>query len=256
MAIASAAHTGFKVVVCKELSPVGTGILNALVGMDQNFVARFSPPQGHQQGVDDQIGARIIFHAPANDLPGEQVQDNRQIQPAFVGADICEIRDPRLVLALNLELTIQRVWSDVTDATAFKTSVALIAPRRADFRITHDPVDTVFATVFTVIFEVFCDVAIAIGTAAFKPELFDQAKKPLVFKGSWATRAFKPGIKATAVNAENTAHNEHPVFIEPGFYERVLLRDSLAKNAAASFNMSRSSVTRRSSDFNRRSSSC
>jgi len=37
--------------------------------------------------------------------------------------------------------------------------------------------------------------ALAVGKTAFHPELFDQAEKPFVFKGSWALRAFKPCIK-------------------------------------------------------------
>ena len=144
MTIPSAAHAGFEVVVCKELSLIGTGILNALIGMDQNFVVRFSAPQGHQQGIDDKIRAGTVFHAPTDDLPREYVQDNRQVQPAFVGADVGKICDPRLVGALDLELTNQSVWCDVTDTATFKTSMAVIAPQRANSCAPHNPMHTIF----------------------------------------------------------------------------------------------------------------
>ena len=72
------------------------------------------------------------------------------------------------------------------------------------------------------IFQIIGDIAITIGTTTFKPELLDQSKQPVVFNSSWALRTFKPCVKATAVNAEDMTHNIHAVFIEPGFYERVL----------------------------------
>jgi len=77
------------------------------------------------------------------------------------------------VLPSDLELTVQSVWRNMTDAATFKTSIAFIATLRADFCGLHNPMYAVLAAAFTMIFKVLGDVAIAISTAAFQPKLFD-----------------------------------------------------------------------------------
>ncbi|ALU87244.1 hypothetical protein Hrubri_0010 [Herbaspirillum rubrisubalbicans M1] len=58
------------------------------------------------------------------------------------------------------------------------------------------------------------------------------------------------------MDAHYAAHRANGMLGFVSHNERVLYRDSLAKNAAAFFRMSRSSVTRLSSALRRRSSSC
>jgi hypothetical protein len=41
---------------------------------------------GHVEGVQDQFGAQVVGHRPANDPTRERVQDHGEVQPALVGA--------------------------------------------------------------------------------------------------------------------------------------------------------------------------
>jgi len=43
---------------------------------------------GHGQGVDDQAGAHVVGHLPAQDHPGGQVEHGGQIQPSLPGTQI------------------------------------------------------------------------------------------------------------------------------------------------------------------------
>jgi hypothetical protein len=47
---------------------------------------------GHVQGIGDQVGAHMVGHRIADDLPIEAVDHGGQIQPAGPGADVAGSR--------------------------------------------------------------------------------------------------------------------------------------------------------------------
>ena len=49
------------------------------------------------------------MHAPSDDAPGVEVDDNRQIGKAFQRPDIGDVGDPRPVRRVHVELPVQRV---------------------------------------------------------------------------------------------------------------------------------------------------
>jgi hypothetical protein len=53
---------------------------------DQSGLRAPSEPR-HAQRISDQAGLHVRLHAPAHHLATEQVDDSRQIQPAFIGGD-------------------------------------------------------------------------------------------------------------------------------------------------------------------------
>jgi hypothetical protein len=52
---------------------------------------------GHVEGVQDELGAQMVGHRPADDPPREGVQDHRQVQPALTGALLGDVGHPQLV---------------------------------------------------------------------------------------------------------------------------------------------------------------
>jgi hypothetical protein len=96
------------------------------------------------------------------------------------------------------------------------------------------------------VFHVQRDVSIAIGKSTFNPKLFDLSEQALVFNGPIALGLFEPAIKPAGMNLQCSINGRHWILLEPCLYERVFFFDSLAKYTAASFNIFRSSVTRRS----------
>jgi hypothetical protein len=53
--------------------------------------------QTHLQRVDDELGAHVLGHRPANDHPGERVLDSGEVEPALPGSEIRQIGDPQHV---------------------------------------------------------------------------------------------------------------------------------------------------------------
>ena len=57
----------------------------------------------HAKSGDDQGGIEDLMHGPADDAPGEQIQDRDQIQPALTGEHASGIGGPDLIEPLHGE---------------------------------------------------------------------------------------------------------------------------------------------------------
>jgi len=58
---------------------------------------------GHGQGRDSQFRPHMVTHRPANDLPGEKIEHDSQMEPAFGGWHIAYIGEPHLIWAFGGE---------------------------------------------------------------------------------------------------------------------------------------------------------
>jgi hypothetical protein len=56
-----------------------------------------SSPDGHQQGLQGEVGGHAGLGRPANDPAREQVDDDAEIQPAFMGLDVGDVGHPDLI---------------------------------------------------------------------------------------------------------------------------------------------------------------
>src|SRR5690606_12225737 len=120
---------------------------------------------------------------------------------------------------------------------------------------THQPGHPVLAAALAQITQVAGNLAVAVHAPALHPGLLDQAQYAPIVLGPCRQRRPTPGVVAAGVHAQHPAHAAHPELPFVVAHEGVLHPDCLAKYAAAFFRMSRSSVTRRSSDLSRRNSS-
>ena len=74
-------------------------VLAALVGvMDQPGAGR-RRASAICEGVDDELGAHVIGHRPADDPAGEDVLDGGEVEPALPGAQVGDVGDPEPVRA-------------------------------------------------------------------------------------------------------------------------------------------------------------
>ena len=69
-----------------------------------------SGPQPHVEGIQGKVGAQRRGHLPAHDHPAEDVEDERDVGPAGVGADVGQVRDPQLVRPGRGELPLHQVF--------------------------------------------------------------------------------------------------------------------------------------------------
>ena len=68
---------------------------------------------GHLQCPNRQVAFHAVADRPADDTPGMQVEDDRQIQPPLAGPDVTDITRPFLVGFLSDEVLLQQVRRDV-----------------------------------------------------------------------------------------------------------------------------------------------
>ncbi len=66
-----------------------------------------TPPDRHAQGIHDQFPGHPVTQGPTYDLTGKKIQDHRQIQPAFMGPDVSDVRNIHPVRSLHCELPVQ-----------------------------------------------------------------------------------------------------------------------------------------------------
>ena len=127
MAVAPSAHRMTQIVVLQERCPVHTGELRSLIRMHQNLFLWLSPPDSHQQRLQHDIRCLTALHRPADNTAGIEIDHHREIGEAFVGPDVGDVRDPRLVRSSNVELTVQSVVDDNGRPAAINSGTALVA---------------------------------------------------------------------------------------------------------------------------------
>jgi hypothetical protein len=107
--VAAPTHAAHEVVIAQEVLPGVSSELAALVRVDGDNALGLSAPQGHQQRVEHQLSVNAVPHGPADHLPGEQVNDDGQVQPAFMRADVGDVGHPALIWLADVELALQVV---------------------------------------------------------------------------------------------------------------------------------------------------
>lgn len=83
------------------------GVLGGVV--DDLAAGRAALLDGHADGVEDQFGAQVVGHGPADDAPGVGVGDHREVEKALPGAQIADVGDPQPVRSSCAELALHQV---------------------------------------------------------------------------------------------------------------------------------------------------
>ena len=76
----------------------------AAIGMMDEARRRLLALDGHGQGGDGQFRPHVIAHRPPDDLPGEKIEHDGKIEPAFGGWHICDVGEPDLIGPLGGEV--------------------------------------------------------------------------------------------------------------------------------------------------------
>ena len=73
----------------------------------------------HLQRSDRQVALYPVAHRPSNDTPRMQIEDDRQVEPAFWGPLIADVTDALLVRLIGTGNPVQKVRRDVEAVMAF-----------------------------------------------------------------------------------------------------------------------------------------
>ena len=182
-AVAPPAHAGLKVMLAAEPKPVIAAVLRSLVGMDDDLLLGFPSPDSHQDRVDNELLGQGRLHGPADDLAGEQVHDDGEVQPALPGADVGDVRHPGAIRMIDRKLTLQPVGGDDRGSPVDPTR-DLVAVSGFDFIGFHDASHSVFATSLSDLAQVQVYPTIAIDTPTGRVRGTDQYQQPLILDGA------------------------------------------------------------------------
>src|SRR6056297_1994319 len=224
-----------------------------------------SSPYGHQQCLQGEVGGHAGLGRPSNDTSREQVDDDAEVQPAFIGPNVGDVRHPDLIGPGRLEALLQPVLRHHRGLAAISAGTTPVADLRSNSGQRRQQGNTVLRDAFTLVAQIVRQLApygdcqqsptgqwIAIDLATLCPGLPDQLGLTCILLRAMAQRLLEPCIEAGEVDPQHPAHGPDAELLAMRPDEGVLHWDSRAKYAVAFFRMSRSSVTRASSRFSRR----
>lgn len=192
MTVSATAHARQHPVRLQERLPFAARELAALIGMNQHPGPRLSSPYRPYQRLQNEIGGHGRARRPADDLPRVQVHHGRQKQPAFVGADVGDVRDPDAVRCLGPEFPVEDV-AHHTDRAAPVAGLAAVADLCTEALRIHQASHPMPAASFAGFAQVERDLAVAVYAAAGRSTVvLGQAQHALVFTIALARRLLLP----------------------------------------------------------------
>src|SRR5262245_19794255 len=242
--VSSATHAGSQLVNSQQFAVIKSRILNSAIRMMQQPFFRTASSEGHLQSRHTQVGRERVAHRPPDDHPAAQVQQDRQIQPAFASANVGNITTPGAVDAacfLHSEAPAQHIFS----YSIFMFRVRGQRPIAtfclgAQARFAHQPSDSIPAAGSPRSPQFAVDTRTAVSSPTGFMNGSNDHAQTLVFFGSRTGRSFLGGIEAGATNFQRPAHQHHGKFVTMNSNAGVLHDRSFAKYAAAFFRKSRS----------------
>src|SRR6185312_713634 len=252
VAVPATAHAAHQVVLAQEILPVMATELAALIRMQQDLLWWLAAPYGHHQRVQYQRPIDPRSHRPADDLAGKQVEHDRQVEPVLMGAKIGDVGHPGAIGLAHVELPLQMIRRHHRRPPAVAPRTTPIADLGTKSLLAHQPSHAMLAAALTELLQVVVDLAVSVHPTAFQPCLLDRSQQAAILTRPGRFGRRSPRVIPARVHPHHPAQRSHRMLRLVCLDERVPHPDTLAKYVAAFFRMSRSSVTRLSSDLSRR----
>ena len=106
---------------------------------------RQAAPQGHVKRLESKLCAQVGLHRPADDTTREQIEDDRQVEPAFPSPDEGYVRHPELVRSFGFEVPTEHVGCDRTIVLAVGHAAKTLAGQALQTHLTHQPCHSLLA---------------------------------------------------------------------------------------------------------------
>ena len=142
--------------------------------MNQHFGLWLASSHVHQQRTDHQVRLHPVLHRPADDLPGEQIQDNGYIQTAFLRPHHRDIRDPNLVRPLDIKLPLQVDRRHHRGRATFKVLRPFVPNLRLNAVLARNPFDPAPATALARFPQIINNLALPVHATTLQLRLLDQ----------------------------------------------------------------------------------
>jgi hypothetical protein len=199
----------------------------------------------HLERVDDQGGAHVGGHRPADDRPRVGVLHRGEVQPPLPAPQVGDVRDPQHVRSGGPKVALDKVRGGLDAGHADRRPPPLAWPHARDTGGFHQPGDALAPDPDPVLHpQLGVDHRRPIDTPAGLVDLLDLLRQPRIGQHPVGRRAALPVVKAGAVDAQHPAHHSDGVdgLLRCDERERLAYRPSLsfAKKAAAFARISRS----------------
>jgi len=183
------------------------GVLAAAIGVVQQRVGLAPSPDRHHQRIGDELRRHRRAHRPADDAPGEEVDDGRHIEPALRRPDVGEVRDPFAVGSRGFEGAVEHVGSDGGDLPLAQVR-RQATPARACFKALqpHQSLDPVQAAAHAIGQQVAPHPPGAIGAVARQEACAHLCAQLFVLMAACAAWPGQPGVESTARDTERLAY--------------------------------------------------
>ena len=171
------------------------GELRALIRMHMNLGFGLAAPDGHEQGLQRQVGMRAALHRPAarqrfackpregaNDTPRKQIDHDCQIQETPVRADISDIGDPKLVGGIHVELPVQRIVRHDSRTATIRARLLFITNLGPYARQSGQAPSPIGTDVFAEIAQIVMQLAVSLDLATLLPSCLDKHGLPLTLQ--------------------------------------------------------------------------
>lgn len=101
-AVSLAAHASDQIVAIVEPLNGIRCVLRAAIRVKDHRAVGVPSIDRHLESVKHNTRFESMTHRPADDSPRKQIQDHRQVEPAFVGLEIGNVTDPDAIGSLDL----------------------------------------------------------------------------------------------------------------------------------------------------------
>src|SRR5271165_2121944 len=208
----------------------------------------FATIDRHVERFQNEFGAQMIGHRPADDAPAVSVKHDREIQEACPGRDVGDVGNPELVGPLGGELPIDEIgrWPCIAIANRCRRR---FAPRSSvNTTFSHQPRNTLSGYRNTFIAKVRMNAWTTIRRPRFAKQCFDSIAKKQIALTTRRGRTLAPCIVAARGDFEYAAEHRDRVRGLIRFHESEdlfgIVLVSRANQAAAFDSISASSFRR------------
>src|ERR687893_277419 len=256
-------HRGQKTLFPEPAPELQGGVLAAPIGVVNQPSRWPASVDGHVHGIEDQFRPKVVRHGPSYDSAGVSVEHEREVEPAFPGSEVSDVRHPQAIRSLRAEVAFHQIrgrGSALGVRAHSPTSLPRVTATAEQPGLPHQPRHSFPGASNTQRPQLEVNPRRPVGLSAVCVNTNDLLGRQGISFGP-SRRCSPPlAVEAALGDSQHPAHPTDPVVrlvrLDEGVdHLRARRSSSLAKNVAAFFSISRSSLRTFTSLRRRRSSS-
>src|SRR5215218_5094566 len=228
------------------------GVLAAPIGVVNQPRRWPASVDGHVHGIENQFRPKVVRHGPSYDSPSRvSVEHKREVEPAFPGSDVSDVRDPQAIQSLRGEVAFHKIrgrGSALGLQAQSRTSLPSVTATAEQPGLPHQPRHSFPGASNAQRPQLEVNPRRPIGLSAVCVNTNDLLRKQGICLSPSRRCSVPPAVEAALGDSQHPAHPTDPVVcllrLDEGVdHLRARRFSSLAKNHAAFFSISRSSLS-------------